>query len=106
MPAALLKKRVLQQVTEVLFQTVTNVFITVTVRFSAIGSAPILRIPICKISSKQRFEAVVSYLRRTLRCGPTDSLILYINQSFAPALDEIVGNLHRVCILGGIYAQG
>ena len=25
-----------------------------------------------------------------------DSVFLYVNSSFAPALDEIVGNLHRV----------
>lgn len=25
-----------------------------------------------------------------------DSVFLYINSSFAPALDELVGNLHRV----------
>ena len=26
----------------------------------------------------------------------TDSVFLYVNSNFAPALDEIVGNLHRV----------
>lgn len=68
----------------------------VTVHFKAVGSAPAVRNQVCKISSTQRFEAVVSYLRRTLKVGPTDSVFLYVNSSFAPALDEIVGNLHRV----------
>ncbi|CZR51909.1 related to Ubiquitin-like protein ATG12 [Phialocephala subalpina] len=67
----------------------------VTVHFKAVGSAPAVRNQVCKISSTQRFEAVVSYLRRTLKVGPTDSVFLYVNSSFAPALDEIVGNLHR-----------
>jgi ubiquitin-like protein ATG12 len=66
------------------------------VRFKAVGSAPILRQQICKITATQRFEAVVAYLRRVLKCGPTDSVFLYVNSTFAPALDEIVGNLHRV----------
>jgi ubiquitin-like protein ATG12 len=68
----------------------------VTVRFKAVGSAPILQRQICKISATQRFEGVVAYLRRVLKCGPTDSVFLYVNSTFAPALDEIVGNLHRV----------
>ncbi len=50
----------------------------------------------CKISSTQRFEAVVAYLRRVLKVGERDSVFLYVNSSFAPALDEVVGNLHRV----------
>lgn len=71
----------------------------ITVRFVAIGSAPVLRQKICRISSAQRFEQVVSYLRRTLRVGTTESVFLYVNSSFAPALDEIVGNLHRVSLV-------
>jgi ubiquitin-like protein ATG12 len=68
----------------------------VTVHFKAVGSAPELKKKLRQISSTQRFEAVVSYLRKTLKVGDTDSIFLYINSSFAPALDEIVGNLHRV----------
>ncbi|EDN99423.1 hypothetical protein SS1G_02277 [Sclerotinia sclerotiorum 1980 UF-70] len=41
----------------------------ITVRFQPIGSAPILQRPVSKISSSQ--------------------------SCFAPALDEVVGNLHR-----------
>ncbi|KAH8816150.1 ubiquitin-like protein ATG12 [Xylogone sp. PMI_703] len=67
----------------------------ITVRFKAVGSAPTLRQQVCKISSSQRFEAVVAYLRRVLKVGERDSVFLYVNSSFAPALDEIVGNLHR-----------
>lgn len=60
------------------------------------GSAPALERQVCKISSTQRFEQVVAYLRKTLKVGPMDSVFLYVNSSFAPALDEVVGNLHRV----------
>ncbi|KAI6250308.1 Ubiquitin-like protein ATG12 [Erysiphe necator] len=67
----------------------------VTVYFTPIGSAPCLRQNVCKISSTQRFEVVVSYLRRTLRVTENESVFVYVNSSFAPALDEVVGNLHR-----------
>ncbi|CAG8951184.1 hypothetical protein HYFRA_00007931 [Hymenoscyphus fraxineus] len=67
----------------------------VTVQFRPIGSAPILQKPVVTITSTQRFETVVSWLRKKLRVGEGDSVFLYVNSSFAPALDEIVGNLHR-----------
>ncbi|KAH7346581.1 ubiquitin-like autophagy protein Apg12 [Rhexocercosporidium sp. MPI-PUGE-AT-0058] len=67
----------------------------VAVHFKAVGSAPMLRKQVCSISSSQRFEVVVAYLRRVLKVGEMDSVFLYVNSSFAPALDEVVGNLHR-----------
>ena len=68
----------------------------VTVHFKAVGSAPELKRKLSQVSSTQRFEVVVSYLRKALKVGDMDSVFLYVNSSFAPALDEIVGNLHRV----------
>ncbi|KAK8034558.1 hypothetical protein PG993_009553 [Apiospora rasikravindrae] len=59
----------------------------VVVRFKAVGSAPQL--------SREKFEAVVAHLRKALRVAPTEGLFLYVNSAFAPALDEVVGNLHR-----------
>ncbi|TPX18846.1 uncharacterized protein E0L32_011461 [Thyridium curvatum] len=67
----------------------------VVVRFKPVGSAPAVRRELCKISAGQKFEAVVAYLRRVLRVGPGESVFLYVNSTFAPALDEVVGNLHR-----------
>ncbi|CZS96111.1 probable Ubiquitin-like protein ATG12 [Rhynchosporium graminicola] len=67
----------------------------VAVHFKAVGSAPTLRKQVCSISSAQRFEVVVAYLRRVLKVGEGESVFLYVNSSFAPALDEVVGNLHR-----------
>ncbi|SPO02683.1 related to Ubiquitin-like protein ATG12 [Cephalotrichum gorgonifer] len=68
----------------------------ILVRFKPVGSAPSLSREICKISAAQKFEAVVAYLRRVLKVKDTDSVFLYVNSAFAPSLDEIVGNLHRV----------
>lgn len=71
----------------------------VVVRFKAVGSAPSLTQDLCKITATRKFEEVVRYLRRKLRCKDTDSVFLYINSAFAPSLDEVVGNLHQVGIL-------
>jgi len=68
----------------------------VVVRWKPVGSAPAVRHARSRISAAQRFEAVVLYLRRQLRARDSDSVFLYVNSAFAPALDEVVGNLHRV----------
>lgn len=39
---------------------------------------------------------MVAYLRRVLKLVGGESVFLYVNSCFAPALDEVVGNLHRV----------
>lgn len=68
----------------------------VVVRFKGVGSAPQLSQDVCKISASRKFEEVVRYLRRKLKCKDTDSVFLYVNSAFAPSLDEVVGNLHQV----------
>ncbi|KAK4147579.1 uncharacterized protein C8A04DRAFT_24838 [Dichotomopilus funicola] len=68
----------------------------VVVRFKPVGgSAPPIKRDLVKVASAHKFESVVAYLRRTLRVAETDSVFLYVNNTFAPALDEVVGNLWR-----------
>lgn len=71
----------------------------VVVRFVAVGAAPALAKPTAALSPDHKFEFVVQYLRKRLRCKETDSAFLYVNQAFAPSLDEVVGNLHQVSLL-------
>ncbi|KAK4042380.1 ubiquitin-like autophagy protein Apg12-domain-containing protein [Parachaetomium inaequale] len=68
----------------------------IVVRFKPVGgSAPPLRRELVKVASAHKFESVVAYLRKTLRVGEAESVFLYVNSTFAPALDEVVGNLWR-----------
>lgn len=78
----------------------------VVVRFKPVGAAPGLSQDVCKISAARRFEEVVRYLRRKLRCKDTDSVFLYVNSAFAPSLDEVVGNLHQVSLELGLQPGG
>lgn len=68
----------------------------IVVRFKPVGSAPPIRRELVKVASAHKFESVVAYLRKTLKVADTESVFLYINSTFAPALDEVVGNLWRV----------
>ncbi|AEO64163.1 uncharacterized protein THITE_2034879, partial [Thermothielavioides terrestris NRRL 8126] len=67
----------------------------VVVRFKPVGSAPPVRRELVKVASAHKFESVVAYLRKTLRVAETENVFLYVNSTFAPALDEVVGNLWR-----------
>ncbi|POW04060.1 hypothetical protein PSHT_11353, partial [Puccinia striiformis] len=67
----------------------------VVVRFKATGSAPIMKQNFFKITSSNRFQAVIAFLRKELGLKPTDPAFLYINSSFSPAPDETVSNLYK-----------
>lgn len=68
----------------------------VVVNFKPIGNAPALPRATFKINATHKFDHLVSLLRKKLKVKPTDSVFLYINQSFAPSLEEVIGNLHNV----------
>ncbi|PWN19566.1 APG12-domain-containing protein [Microstroma glucosiphilum] len=69
----------------------------VLVKFKAIGAAPIMKNNSFRITAFNKFHAVVVFLRNQLgeKTGGGGTLFLYINNSFAPSLDDTVGNLFR-----------
>ncbi|CAB66169.1 autophagy associated ubiquitin-like protein modifier Atg12 [Schizosaccharomyces pombe] len=66
----------------------------VNLRFKAIGRTPLLRKTVFSINASQRFEKVTRFLKKELGLPMNSSLVLYVNSSFAPSPDEIVGNLY------------
>jgi ubiquitin-like protein ATG12 len=68
----------------------------VVIRFRPVGSAPAVRKELIKVTSTEKFQSVINFLRKQLRVRDSESVFLYVNSSFAPALDEIIGNLWRV----------
>jgi ubiquitin-like protein ATG12 len=78
------------------------IYLIVSVRFHAIGSAPILKQRVFKISASSRFSVVLNFLRKKVGVREGDGLFCYVNSVFAPGLDEGVGNLYRVRILSAL----
>ena len=76
------------------------------------GSAPILKQQVYRISAAQRFDAVVRFLRGRLLKGSTAGedasvgVFCYVNSVFAPGLDEVVGDLGRCFATGGELVVG
>jgi len=71
---------------------------TVSVRFQPVGSAPILKQRVFKISASSKFSVVLNFLRKKVGLKEGDGLFCYVNSVFAPGLDEGVGNLYRVSL--------
>ncbi|KAH7093009.1 ubiquitin-like protein ATG12 [Paraphoma chrysanthemicola] len=65
----------------------------ITVRLQPIGSAPHLNQRVFKLSTNQRFETIVKFLRKKLGVKEHESVFCYVGSVFSPALDEGVGNL-------------
>lgn len=62
----------------------------VQLKFQPIGSIPQVNPPVCKISATQPFSVITSFLNGKLR---TKHIHCYINNSFAPNPQQIVGDL-------------
>ncbi|RXW20401.1 hypothetical protein EST38_g5453 [Candolleomyces aberdarensis] len=69
----------------------------VVVRFKAVGNAPIMKQNFYKITSSNRFQAVIQFLRKELGWQAGEPLFTYINLSFSPAPDDTVANLFKAC---------
>ncbi|KAL7418269.1 Ubiquitin-like protein [Cryptotrichosporon argae] len=67
----------------------------IVVRFKSIGSAPIMKTNVFKVTAGNKFQAVIVFLRGQLGLKAGDPLFTYINGAFAPAPDDTVGNLFK-----------
>ncbi len=74
----------------------------VIIRLKAIGSAPILKHQVFKLSSTNTFSRVVQFIKKELGLKEQDGLFLYCNSAFIPQPDEILGDLDR---LHGVEGQ-
>ncbi|GAB7360377.1 hypothetical protein MBLNU230_g8334t2 [Neophaeotheca triangularis] len=70
----------------------------VKIRLSPLPNTPALSAPRFMCSSSQQFEFVVRFVRRKMLLKESESVFCYVNSTFAPGLDEGVGNLWRVSL--------
>lgn len=69
----------------------------VTVHLIPTGSAPDLKQKIFKISSTQHFGTIINFVRKRIGAKDSEGVYCYVNSTFSPHPDELVGNLWRVC---------
>lgn len=70
----------------------------INIRCNPIGSTPPLKPNIFKISEHQHFSTLIKFIGKKLK--RKEGVFVYLNNSFAPGPDEIIGNLYRVSYNG------
>lgn len=66
----------------------------INVLLQATGDAPILKKKNWNVKSEKTVEFVATFIRKLLKCEPSESLFLYVNQAFAPSMDREIGSLY------------
>ena len=66
----------------------------IEILFKNTGNAPIMKKTKWSVKTSSTVSGIVDFITKYLKLDPTSqSLFLYVNQSFAPALDQTVQNL-------------
>uniref|UniRef100_A0A023F421 Ubiquitin-like protein ATG12 n=1 Tax=Triatoma infestans TaxID=30076 RepID=A0A023F421_TRIIF len=66
----------------------------ITVLLKATANAPIIKKRKWMVEPDRKIGAIIAFVRKYLQLEPSESLFLYVNQTFAPASDQIVKNLY------------
>ncbi|KAK8401006.1 hypothetical protein O3P69_002644 [Scylla paramamosain] len=67
----------------------------IDVLLKATGDAPIMKKKKWAVEGEKRVGWVADFIRKYLKMDQNDSLFVYVNQSFAPAPDQVVRNLYE-----------
>ncbi|OQR78419.1 ubiquitin protein ATG12-like [Tropilaelaps mercedesae] len=76
----------------------------VDVLLKATGDAPILTQTRWNVRAEWTIADLMVNIKKILKLQPSESLFFYVNQAFAPPLDEKLSNLHEVYATNGKLA--
>lgn len=65
----------------------------IEVIFKHVGNAPILKKSKWAVSPTTTVSGCVGFIRKYMNLDPNLSIFIYVNQSFAPAVDQTIQNL-------------
>jgi ubiquitin-like protein ATG12 len=68
--------------------------------FVAVGSAPMLKKNKFMLPGKEEFHTLQARLKRMLKLPTSSNLYLYINQSFIPSPEDLIGDLGDLFCVG------
>ncbi|KDO26323.1 hypothetical protein SPRG_08396 [Saprolegnia parasitica CBS 223.65] len=74
----------------------------VTIQFTAVGGAPIMKRSKFTVNGADPLGVVYSFLRKQLRLHDEDALFVYCNASFAPTPDQKLSELHECFHVNGM----
>ena len=67
----------------------------IDVLLKAAGDAPIMKKKKWAVDPNKTVAYLVEFIRKYIKCTPSDSLFLYVNQCFVPYPDQLIQNLYE-----------
>jgi len=67
----------------------------IDILLKATGDAPIMKKRKWAVEPNKKIGSINEFIKKYLKCSSSESLFLYINQSFAPSPDVEVGTLYE-----------
>ena len=65
----------------------------IDVLLKAAGDAPIMKKKKWAVDANKPIAYLIEFIRKYIKCEPSESLFLYVNQTFAPSPDQVLSNL-------------
>lgn len=66
----------------------------IEVLFKSTGNTPIMKKAKWAVKANFTVSEIISFIRSYLKINESQSIFIYVNQSFAPGLDQTVQNLY------------
>uniref|UniRef100_A0A8C4R8L8 Ubiquitin-like protein ATG12 n=1 Tax=Eptatretus burgeri TaxID=7764 RepID=A0A8C4R8L8_EPTBU len=67
----------------------------VDILLKAVGDAPIMKQKKWSVDPHKTVQGIIQFVRKYIKCEAEDALFLYVNQSFAPSPDQVIGSLYE-----------
>ncbi|XP_057300453.1 autophagy protein 12-like [Hydractinia symbiolongicarpus] len=65
----------------------------IDVLLKAAGDAPIMKKKKWAVDANRPIAYLIEFIRKYIKCEPSESLFLYVNQTFVPSPDQLLSNL-------------
>lgn len=65
----------------------------IDVLLKAAGDAPIMKKKKWAVDANKPVAYLIEFIRKYIKCDPSESLFIYVNQTFAPSPDQVLSNL-------------
>ena len=65
----------------------------IDVLLKAAGDAPIMKEKKWAVDANKPVAYLSEFIRKYIKCEPSESLFLYVNQTFVPSPDQVISNL-------------
>ncbi|GBP77113.1 Autophagy protein 12-like [Eumeta japonica] len=69
--------------------------VKIDILLKATGNAPIMKKKKWAVDAEKPIGWIMEFVKKYLKLEPDEKLFLYVNQTFAPAPDQIVKNLYE-----------